>query len=46
MYAQSTKIIKNKSNLTAIYLAYLSQKWDHNEKRNDKIPEDAERSPQ
>ena len=25
---------QNKSNLTAIYIAYVAPKWDHNEKGN------------
>ena len=37
---------QNKSKLTAVYIAYIDKKWDHNEKENEKNPHDADKSPQ
>ena len=39
-------ISQNKSNLTAIYIAYVAQIWDHNEKRNYNSPRDDEKTSQ
>ena len=31
---------QNESNLNAIYIAYIAEKWDHNEKGNENNPQD------
>ena len=37
---------QNKSNLTAVYIAYIAKKWYHNEKGNKKSPWDTKKSQQ
>ena len=39
-------IIQNESDLIEIYIAYIDEKWDQNEKGNEKSPRDKDKSPQ
>ena len=36
---------QNKSNLATIYIAYIYEKWDQNEKGDDNSKQGAEKSP-
>ena len=44
-YAQYKNEEPNESNLTAVYISYISKKWDQNKKVNKNSPQDTEKSP-